>query len=117
MHQRLIVFRDLSGGNILINILPDNKLEFSLIDTARLRCIKHTPFPRNYRLADMARASHKLDWPNRNRLMAHYFALIGSHFSWRDKLSFYLYDAKVSLKRTIGRKGIKRLIKRIKGQV
>ena len=115
MHQRLVVFRDLSGGNILVNILPNKKLEFSLIDTARLRCIKHTPFARKYRLADMARASHKLDWPNRNRLMAHYFALIGSTFTWQDKLSFHLYDFKVSLKRTIGRKGIKRLIKRIKG--
>ena len=116
MHQRLVVFRDLSGGNILMNVLPDKKLQFSLIDTARLRCIKHTPFARKYRLADMARASHKLDWTNRNRLMAHYFALIGSTFTWQDKLSFYLYDFKVSLKRTIGRKAMKRLIKRFKSQ-
>ena len=116
MHQRLVVFRDLSGGNVLVNILPDNQLQFSLIDTARLRCIKHTPFPRKYRLVDMARVSHKLDWANRSRLMAHYFALIGSTFTWQDKLSFYLYDTKVSLKRTIGRKAIKRLVKRIKGQ-
>ncbi len=116
MHQRLVFFRDLSGGNILVNMGADNQLQFSLIDTARLRCVKHTPFPRKYRLADMSRACHKLDWANRKRLMAYYFAGIGSQFNWRDKLSFYLYDAKVSLKRTVGRKGIKRLIKRLKGQ-
>jgi hypothetical protein len=116
MHQRLVFFRDLSGGNILVNVGAGNQLQFSLIDTARLRCVKHTPFPRKYRLADMSRACHKLDWTNRKRLMAYYFAGIGSQFNWRDKLSFYLYDAKVSLKRTIGRKGIKRLIKRLKGQ-
>jgi Lipopolysaccharide kinase (Kdo/WaaP) family len=118
MHQRLVFFRDLSGGNILVSVDKNNQnqLQFSLIDTARLRCVKHTPFPRQYRLADMSRACHKLDWPNRERLMAYYFAGIGSSFSWRDKLSFYLYDFKVGLKRKIGRKGIKRLIKRIKGQ-
>ena len=116
MHQRLVWFRDLSGGNILVRASADNLLQFSLIDTARLRCVKHMPFPRQYRLADMARICHKLDWTHRQFLMAHYFAGIGSRFSWRDKMHFYLYDFKVSLKRTIGRKGIKRLIKRIKGQ-
>ena len=116
MHQRLVVFRDLSGGNILVSVLPDNQLKFSLIDTARLRTFPHTPFGRKHRLTDMVRVCHKLDWPNRNRLMAHYFALIGSQFGSRDKLSFYLYDAKVKMKRTIGRKAIKRLIKRFKDQ-
>lgn len=116
MHQRLVFFRDLSGGNILVNVGVNNQLQFSLIDTARLRSLRLTPFPRKYRLADMSRACHKLDWKNRNYLMTHYFAGIGSQFGWRDKLSFYLYDIKVSLKRTIGRKGIKRLIKRLKGQ-
>ena len=114
MHQRLVFFRDLSGGNILVNVSAGKQLQFSLIDTARLRCVKHTPFPRKYRLADMARVCHKLDWANRIRLMAYYFAGLGSSFTWRDKLSFYLYDLKVSLKRSIGRKGIKRLIKRFK---
>ncbi len=114
MHQRLVFFRDLSGGNILVNIGVDDHLQFSLIDTARLRCMQHTPFPRHYRCADMARVCHKLDWANRERLMTYYFAGLGSNFSWRDKLSFYLYDIKVSLKRTIGRKGIKRLMKRIR---
>ena len=116
MHQRLVFFRDFSGGNILVNVGEDKQLQFSLIDTARLRCVKHTPFPREYRLADMTRACHKLDWANRKRLMAYYFAGLGSSFTWRDKLNFYLYDLKVSLKRTIGRKGIKRLIKRFKKQ-
>ena len=118
MHLRLVFFRDLSGGNILVSVDNNNQkiLQFSLIDTARLRCVKHPPFPRQYMLADMSRACHKLDWPNRERLMAYYFAGVGSSFSWRDKLSFYLYDLKVGLKRKIGRKGIKRLINRFKNR-
>jgi Lipopolysaccharide kinase (Kdo/WaaP) family len=116
MHQRLVFFRDLSGGNILVNMGADKTLQFSLIDTARLRCVTHTPFPRQYRIADMTRVCHKLDWEYRKRLMAYYFAGLGSSFNWRDQLSFHLYDFKVSLKRTIGRKGVKKLMKRLKGQ-
>jgi hypothetical protein len=44
-----------------------------------------------------------------------YLGLTGRKFRWQDKLQFHLYDFKVATKRTIGRKGIKRLIKRIKG--
>ena len=115
LHQHLIWFRDLSGGNILVNLV-DGKLQFSLIDTARLRNLMYTPFPRQYRLNDMARVCHKLNWADRNTLMQHYFAPINSQLGLRDKLAFQLYTIKVSLKRTIGRKGIKRLIKRFKNQ-
>jgi hypothetical protein len=45
-----------------------------------------------------------------------YLSLTGNKFRWQDKLQFHLYDFKVAAKRTIGRKGINRLIKSIKGQ-
>jgi serine/threonine protein kinase len=115
MHSRGIHFRDLSGGNILVNILPNNKLEFSLIDTARLHSFNH-PTALKLRVADLTRACHKLDWVNRERFMNIYLGLTGRKLRWQDKLQFHLYDFKVATKRTIGRKGIKRLIKRIKGE-
>ena len=114
MHTRLVFFRDFSGGNILVNH-HNGQLSFSLIDTARLRTFNLTPFLVKYRIADLTRACHKLDWPNRTRMMQIYLGLTGRQFNWQHQLSFHLYDIKVGLKRRIGRKGIKRLIKWFKG--
>ena len=113
MHSHGIHFRDLSGGNILVNILADHKLQFSLIDTARLHSFNH-PVALKLRVADLTRACHKLHWAGRKRFMHIYLGLTGRKLRWQDKLQFHLYDFKVSMKRTIGRKGIKRLLKRIK---
>jgi hypothetical protein len=115
MHSRGVHFRDLSGGNILVNILSDSELEFSLIDTARLHSFNH-PTALKLRVADLTRACHKLDWEHREHFMSIYLGLTGRKFRWQDKLQFHLYDFKVATKRTIGRKGIKRMIKRIKGE-
>ena len=117
MHGRLVYFRDFSGGNILVNKLPNQKLAFSLIDTARLKSFNTTPFPVKYRIADLTRACHKLPWAGRERFMQIYLGQTGRQFTWQHKLPFYLYDLKVGLKRTIGRKGWKRLIKRLQGKV
>lgn len=114
MHGRLIYFRDFSGGNILVKLGADKKLQFSLIDTARLKSVLMPPFPVRYRIADLTRACHKLDWAGRKRFMQIYLGITSRQFTWQNRLQFHLYDFKVWLKRTIGRKGIKRLIKRFK---
>lgn len=111
MHKRGVFFRDLSGGNVLVHIRPDQTLHFSLIDTARARFYNwHTPM--NERLADMTRICHKLHWAGRKRLMRLYLSRRGDSFSLRYRLPFYLYDFKVGLKRRIGRKGFKKLKQR-----
>lgn len=115
MHSRGIYFRDLSGGNILLNIAADGALSFSLIDTARIRADNHS-IGFSLRIADLTRACHKLNWTGRERFMQIYLGLSGRQFTWQNHLRFQRYDFKVSLKRIIGRKGIKRLIKRLKGQ-
>ncbi|WP_020167380.1 MULTISPECIES: hypothetical protein [Methylotenera] len=119
MHSRGVHFRDLSGGNILVNIVQKNglshpQLSFSLIDTARIHSYNHG-IALKLRIADLTRACHKLHWAGRVRFMQIYLGLSGMQFTWQHRLQFQLYDFKVSLKRTIGRKGIKRLMKRIKG--
>lgn len=109
MHQRGSYFRDLSGGNVLVNFLPDNKLHFSLIDTGRAHFFNHyTPF--NKAIADMTRICNKLHWSGRERLMGYYLGVQGKQWSFKNKLPFYIYDSKIWLKRRIGRKGIKKLI-------
>jgi hypothetical protein len=115
MHGRLIFFRDFSGGNILVKQDENRRLSFSLIDTARLRALEMPPLPMQYRLADLVRACHKLHKAGRERFMQIYLGLNGQQFDRQAKLAFFLYDCKVKLKRTIGRKGIKKLIKHIKG--
>ena len=114
MHNRLIYFRDLSGGNILVKIMPNGLLKFSLIDTARLRCFSHPPFPNHYRIADLTRICHKLNWKHRERFMQIYMGLSGKKFEWQHKLQFHCYDLKVGLKRRVGRKGFRNLIRRFK---
>ena len=115
MHSRGVHFRDLSGGNVLVNIASNKALTFSLIDTARIHAYNHG-IAFNLRIADLTRACHKLNWSGRERFMQIYLALSGRQFTLQNRLQFKLYDFKVWLKRTIGRKGINKLIKRIKGQ-
>lgn len=113
MHHNGGYFRDLSGGNILVKIVDKNQLEFSLIDTARARFSDYA-IPMRQRLADLTRACHKLDWPARERFLGHYLGLSGRQLQWYHKLPFYLYDAKVWLKRRVGRKGMKKLAQKLR---
>lgn len=113
MHQCGTFFRDLSGGNVLVEVAEDQQLHFSLIDTARARFYNH-PAPLSQRLSDMARICNKLHWAGRERFMGLYLANSSRKVSFRVKLAFYIYDFKVAFKRKFGRKGIKRLLKKIK---
>ena len=115
MHQTGAFFRDLSGGNVLVQLQDNNILSFSLIDTARARFYAH-PTPMNQRISDLARMCNKLHWAGRERFMGLYLANIGRKLSLGIKVSFYLYDFKVAFKRRFGRKGIKKLIKKFKSK-
>lgn len=113
MHKTGTFFRDLSGGNVLVQVLDNKKLHFSLIDTARARFYAH-PSPINQRIADLARICNKLHWAGRERFMGLYLANINRKMTFKIGLAFYLYDFKVAFKRKFGRKGIKKLIKKFK---
>ena len=111
MHGRGICFRDLSGGNILI--APpgvDGKLQFSLIDTGRLRAANQ-PLPLAGRLSDLVRICNKMDSASRSQFLEIYLSKIGHKMRWFDKIPFWAYDWKVNLKRRFGRKAIRRLMR------
>jgi hypothetical protein len=111
MHGKGICFRDLSGGNILIKPpAADGKLSFSLIDTGRLRAFNH-PLPLAGRLSDLVRICNKMDPPGRAQFLEIYLSGIGHKLTWSDRIPFWVYDWKVVLKRRIGRKAIKRLMR------
>ena len=113
MHKSGVFFRDLSGGNILVQLQENHQLTFSLIDTARARFYTHSTAMK-YRISDLARICNKLHWAGRERFLGLYFANIGRKLTPSIKLSFYLYDFKVAFKRKFGRKGIKKLIQKFK---
>jgi hypothetical protein len=98
MHATGIFFRDLSGGNILVNHGDEGELIFSLIDTARIRS---TPFgvPKSQRIADLKRLVLKLNVEQQAEFMNAYLSRIKRRFTLRDQLSFRLFSMKIKLKR------------------
>lgn len=115
MHNSGIYFRDFSGGNILVQRHGDN-LNFVLIDTARLHATSTATMIRQ-RLADLTRALHKLHWEGRKQFLQMYLGMTGRRLQWKFLWPFYVYDSKVWLKRTLGRKGMRKLLRYIKSRV
>jgi hypothetical protein len=107
MHARGVLFRDLSGGNVLIKEVAQS-FDFVLIDTNRAHFSNYS-LPLNQRISDLVRICNKLDWDNRSTFMKLYLAALGRSFDLKLRIPFYLYDFKVNFKRTFGRKGIKKI--------
>lgn len=115
MHNSGIYFRDFSGGNILVQT-DRGALQFVLIDTARLHATA-TATPLKHRLADLSRALQKLHWSGRRQVLQSYLGMTGRRLTWQAQVPFYLYDCKVALKRTLGRKGIRKALRWIKSKL
>lgn len=113
MHHRGVLFRDLSAGNMLLNV-EAQELTITLIDTNRARFYSQALTQRQ-RYKDLVRICNKLNWTDREALLNYYFAHQGKRLSHWMRIPFYLYDIKVSLKRNAGRKFWRKLIARIKG--
>ena len=114
MHNSGIYFRDFSGGNILVQ-RQGEQLNFVLIDTARLHATPTATMIKQ-RLADLTRALHKLHWDGRKQFLQMYLGMTGRRLQWKFLWPFYVYDFKVSLKRTVGRKGMRKLLRYIKSR-
>lgn len=114
MHNSGIYFRDFSGGNILVQRRGE-QLNFVLIDTARLHATPTATMIKQ-RLADLTRALHKLHWDGRKQFLQIYLGMTGRRLEWKFLWPFYVYDAKVQLKRTVGRKGMRKLLRHIKSK-
>lgn len=100
MHKRGVFFRDLSGGNIRVELREDGSPGFSLIDTGRARFSNNQATMRQ-RISDLTRALHKLHWPGRMRFMAMYLGALRKSFTLLYRIPFYLYDLKAGSKRRL----------------
>jgi hypothetical protein len=108
MHGRGVLFRDLSGGNILISKAGEGRFSFSLIDTGRIH-IYRAALPLRARFADLARICNKLHWEGREKFLGIYLAALRTELRWWHRWPFFAYDLKVAAKRRVGRKAWKRL--------
>jgi hypothetical protein len=108
MHGRGILFRDLSGGNILIGKTGEGQLAFSMIDTGRIHIFRG-PLPLRKRFADLARICNKLHREGREKFLGIYLSALRKKLRWWHRCPFLAYDLKVAAKRRIGRKAWKRL--------
>ena len=98
VHWRGVYFRDLSGGNVLVRIEDDNRLVFSLIDTARAR-FANQRFSRSKRVADLKRLVYKLDPERQQKFMEAYLKKERAQFTAAHRLGFKMYAIKAWLKR------------------
>ncbi|MGB0743775.1 MAG: lipopolysaccharide kinase InaA family protein [Opitutales bacterium] len=98
MHKRGVYFRDLSGGNVLVQVEEGGRLKFSVIDTARAR-FRNKVFPLSRRIDDLKRLVHKLDPERQKYFMNVYLKKEGSSFTTAQKISFKLFALKAQLKR------------------
>ncbi len=101
MHDRGVFFRDLSGGNILVQLAGGERVNFALIDTGRATFAEFRGVGMSKRIADLKRTCHKLHWEGRHRFMALYLEGLGQRFHWGYRLPFHLYDLKAGLKRRL----------------
>lgn len=100
MHRRGVFFRDLSAGNLLLRPVESGGLEFSLIDTGRMRAGAARVSVR-HRLADLMRLCHPLQWREREKFLPLYFEIAGIRFAPWMRVAFHYYDWKHRIKKWI----------------
>lgn len=113
VHARGIVFRDLSGGNVLAEATPGkSSMSFALIDTARLRVLQHRGLRSSERASDLVRLCHKLPEPKRQTFLRYYCKAAKLRHSPVSSLRFLSYDLKVALKRRLRKTRLYKSLKR-----
>lgn len=98
LHGRGCCFRDLSGGNLLVDCSEDEGLKFSLIDTARMRCSQRR-LPMKQRVSDLERLILKLKPSLQDAFMEKYMKQLGRKYTASQRMSLKLYAWKTNLKR------------------
>jgi len=103
MHNRQIVHRDLSSGNLLLARNAAGDIVPMVIDIGRA-WVWRGPGSRlreRHRLQDLIRIAYKLGWRDREAFMAAYEDHYGRAFSPLWRLPFHYYDNKQRLKKAL----------------
>jgi hypothetical protein len=103
IHNRQVVHRDLSSGNLLLTQSDDGSVKPWLIDIGRAR-VWTGPGSRvrpRHRLQDLIRIAYKLNWDDRERFIHYYHRHFGGDLGRFWRLPFRYYDAKQRLKKRL----------------
>lgn len=101
MHNRRVIHRDLSAGNLLLQENDTGEIQPYLIDIGRATFKNKRRLTSKQRLIDLMRICYKLDWSDRELFMTcyceHYRKI--SAMLWR--LSLFYYDVKQGTKKRL----------------
>lgn len=103
MHNKQIIHRDLSSGNLLLQQQDDGTVIPMAIDIGRARIWSGvgSKVRTRHRLLDLIRIAYKLNWQDRARFISHYEAHLGKPLSPLWRVSFWYYDSKQTLKKAM----------------
>ncbi|MEH6581943.1 MAG: lipopolysaccharide kinase InaA family protein [Halioglobus sp.] len=108
MHNKQIVHRDLSAGNLLLRQRDDGTIDPHLIDIGRAWLGNGSGLKQRHRLLDLMRICYKLNWSDRESFVAFYELYMGRSFSRLWKIPFHYYDNKQKFKKKLKGGGKKR---------
>ena len=110
MHNKQIIHRDLSAGNLLLEQGGDGSVTPQAIDIGRAR-IWFGPGSKvkdRDRMLDLIRIAYKLNWQDRQLFVQYYEEHMGKALSPLWRLPFFYYDSKQAIKKTLKGKRRKR---------
>jgi len=110
MHNKQVVHRDLSSGNLMLHLNQDGVPIPQVIDIGRA-WIWSGPGSRvrhRHRLLDLIRICYKLGWQDRESFIRCYEQHLGGSLAWFWRIPFLYYDSKQGLKKIIKGKRRKR---------
>jgi hypothetical protein len=101
MHNKQIVHRDLSAGNLLLHQLPDGTVDPYVIDIGRAWLGSGSALKPRHRLLDLIRICYKLNWQDREAFIRCYESALGTSLPGLWRLPFHYYDNKQRFKKTL----------------
>jgi len=103
MHNKQIIHRDLSAGNLMLRKCDNGTIEPMAIDIGRARIWSGpgSKVTHRDRLQDLMRIAYKLNWEDRTLFVQRYEAHLGKALSRFWRVPFMYYDNKQSFKKTI----------------
>lgn len=103
MHNKQIIHRDLSSGNLLLVKDQQGNVSPMAIDIGRVRAWSGpgSKVQTRHRMLDLIRIAYKLNWNDRQRFIKHYENHLGKSLSALWRVPFWYYDCKQTVKKAL----------------
>ncbi|MEP5568355.1 MAG: lipopolysaccharide kinase InaA family protein [Halioglobus sp.] len=103
MHDKQIIHRDLSSGNLLLSQDELGEIHPMAIDIGRVRAWSGpgSKVQARHRMLDLIRIAYKLNWNDRQSFIEHYEGHFGKSLSPLWRIPFWYYDSKQTFKKAL----------------